>query len=147
MPKLNMASQLQLLNQPKPHHRKESKIMTTQDDNSTNEDEKRGPGRPREELTPIAGDNIKGLEGDIRDAFKTIDQLGKDRDAINQKVQATREDLYAKGIPKEAFDLARNYANWPEDKRRNFDLAFAICREAVGMPMQSDFLDQLNDEK
>jgi len=109
----------------------------------TPEEEKRGPGRPREELAPI-GDNIKGLTDDITKAFEKIDQLGKDRDAINQKVQATREDLYAKGIPKEAFDLARNYKDWPEDKRRNFDLAFAVCRDAVGMPMQKDFLDKLD---
>ena len=107
-------------------------------------EEGRGPGRPRKEL-PGIGDNIAGLEDDIKKAFEDIEQLGKDRDAINQKVQATREDLYAKGIPKEAFDLARNYAGWPEDKQRNFDLAFAVCREAVGLPMQRDFLDKLGD--
>jgi len=108
-----------------------------------NED-KKGPGRPRKEL-PGIGDNIGGLEEEIRDAIAEISQHGKDRDAINQKVQAVREDLYAKGIPKEAFDLARNYVGWPEDKRRNFDLAFVICREAVGMPMQRDLFDALPD--
>lgn len=112
------------------------------EENEGTEEDGRGPGRPRKEL-PGIGDNIKGLNKDIEKAFSDIDTLAKDRDAINQKVQAVREDLYAKGIPKEAFDLARNYKEWPEDKRRNFDLAFAICREAVGMPMQSDFLDKL----
>lgn len=107
-----------------------------------NEEEKRGPGRPREEL-PAIGDNIKGLTGDIEKAFDKVDALGKKREGINKEVQAVREDLYAKGIPKEAFDLARAYKDWPEDKRRNFDIAFAVCREAVGMPMQADFLDKL----
>jgi hypothetical protein len=114
------------------------------DDNtpSGGEEEKRGPGRPREEL-PGIGDNIKGLTDDIEKAFEKVDQFGNDREAINKKVQAVREDLYAKGIPKEAFDLARAYKSWPEDKRRNFDLAFAVCRDAIGMPMQADFLEKL----
>lgn len=122
-------------------------------DTTTNEDagteggeeetqETRGRGRPRKEL-PGIGDNIKGLIPDILAAFKLVDGLGKQRDAINQKVQAAREDLFAKGIPKEAFDLCIRYKEWPEDKRRNFDLAFACCREAIGEPMQPDFLDRL----
>lgn len=115
--------------------------MTTEE-NTTEDVGKKGVGRPRNEL-PAIGDNIKGLTGDIKTAFENIDALATQRDAINQKVQSVREDLYAKGIPKEAFDLARNYKEWPEDKRRNFDLAFAVCREAVGLPMQADFLDQL----
>lgn len=114
-------------------------------DNETADADKspaKGPGRPRKEL-PEFGDNIKGLTGDIIDAFEKIDKLAGDRDAINIKVQAIREDLYAKGIPKEALDLARAYKEWPEDKRRNFDLAFAVCRDAIGMPMQGDFLERL----
>jgi len=116
--------------------------MTTEDKGGGGEDEGRGPGRPRKEL-PGLGDNIKGLESEIKKAFDKIDALTKDRDAVNIKVQAIREELYAKGIPKEAMDLARNYKEWPEDKRRNFDLAFGICRKAVGMPIQADFLKEL----
>lgn len=112
------------------------------DETETSEDEKRGPGRPRDEL-PGIGDNIGSLEDDIRDAVEKIGDFGKKRDAINQKVQAIREDLYAKGIPKEAFDLAQKYVEWPEDKKRNFDLAYAICRQAVGEPMQKDLFDKL----
>ena len=116
--------------------------MTKKPDTDTTAQPTKGPGRPRKEL-PGIGDNIKGLAGEITEAFEQIDDMAKDRDAINKKVQAVREDLYAKGIPKEAFDLARAYKEWPEDKRRNFDLAFAICRDAIGMPMQGDFLERL----
>lgn len=105
-------------------------------------DKKRGRGRPRKEL-PGIGDNIKGLIPDILAAFEKVDSLDKKRSALSKKVQAIREDLFAKGIPKEAFDLVDKYKGWPEDKRRNFDLAFACCREAIGEPIQPDFLDQL----
>ncbi len=30
------------------------------------------------------------------------------------------------------------------DKRRNFDLAYAICREAIGDPIQRDLFDKLD---
>lgn len=108
--------------------------------------ETRGRGRPRKEL-PGIGDNIKGLIPDILAAIELVDGLGVKRNALNQKVQAAREDLFAKGIPKEVFDLIRHYREWPEDKRRIFDLAFACCREAIGEPIQSDFLDQLKSAK
>ncbi len=118
--------------------------MTKKPDTDTTAEETapKGPGRPRKEL-PAFGDNIKGLVNDIVVALEQIDQLAADRDAINIKCQAIREDLYAKGIPKEAFDLVRHYKEWPEDKRRNFDLAFAVGRDAIGMPMQGDFLERL----
>lgn len=108
--------------------------------------ETRGRGRPRKEM-PGIGDNIAGLIPDILAAIALVDGLGKKRDAINQKVQAAREDLFAKGIPKEVFDLIRRYREWPEDKRRIFDLAFACCREAIGEPIQADFLDRLSTAK
>ena len=118
--------------------------MTAKKDQPVNDDDgqTKGPGRPRKEL-PEIGDNMKGLIPDIEAAFADVDAMDGDREVINQNIQAIREDLYAKGIPKEAFDLARRYKEWPEDKRRNFDLAFAVCREAIGMPRQSDFLEKL----
>lgn len=122
-------------------------MSTNGEDAPRTEDTESGgkrPGRPRKEL-PGLGDNMSGLIPAIEKAFSEIGELGKNREAINKKVQAIRETLYSNGVPKEAFDLARNYSQWPEDKRRNFDLAFAVCRKAIGMPMQSDFLDKIGD--
>ncbi len=125
---------------------KNEDITNDEDTGYSSGDEKRGRGRPRKEL-PGIGDNIRGLIPDILAAFEKVNSLGKKRAAINQKVLAIREDLFAKGIPKEAFDLADKYKEWPEDKRRNFDLAYACCREAIGEPIQADFLDQLSTVK
>jgi hypothetical protein len=119
--------------------------MSDEDDTEGMGEEKKGPGRPRKELPEIGDNSMTALSEDIKKAVSDIAQHQKDRESINQKVQAIREDLYAKGIPKEAFDLSLKYAGWPEDKRRNFDLAFAICREATGFPMQRDLFDNLPD--
>ncbi|MDD9905377.1 MAG: hypothetical protein OXT06_17550 [Rhodospirillaceae bacterium] len=115
----------------------------SEDEDGTDEEGGRGPGRPRKEL-PGIGDNIDPVKKAIEKAIKDVGGLAQDREAINQKVQAIREDLFAKGIPKEAFDLVQKYVEWPEDKKRNFDLAYAICREAVGDPIQRDLFDNLD---
>lgn len=109
------------------------------------EGEGRGPGRPRNELPEIAkkGDNYKPIIEAIRDSFKTVGEWQDKRENANAQIQAVREKLHALGIPKEAFDLASRYLEWPEDKRRNFDLAYALCRDAAGMPIQKDLFDDL----
>lgn len=128
----------------------------TDDDNNKAEEEAaedtggkhRGPGRPRKELPQIGGENgdnsMKDIIGEIRDTMSKVDEFATQRENINQQIQALREKMFARGIPKEAFDLAIRYKEWPEDKRRNFDLAYALCREAVGEPMQKDFLKELD---
>jgi hypothetical protein len=110
------------------------------------EEQKRGRGRPRIELPEIDfGDNsIEEVIAAVEEAFDEIAKAASQREKANKTVQSVRDKLFGIGIPKEAFDLCRAYINWPDDKKRNFDIAFAICRKAAGAPIQRDLFDNLD---
>lgn len=72
--------------------------------------------------------------------------LKEQRRGIGSQILAARDALSAKGIPKAAFDAALRYMNWDEDKRRGFDLAYGICRTALGAPIQGDILRWIDDQ-
>lgn len=82
--------------------------------------------------------NVGELKKQIADAIQSVKQLKLDRQDINADIQAVREKMNALGIHKAAFDMAMKYLSWEEDKRTNFDLAYALVREAGGLPMQED---------
>lgn len=70
-------------------------------------------------------------------AFKSVVAYKEERQAINDEISSLRQGLVAKGIPKAAFDMAVKYANWDEDKRKGFDAAYALAREAIGVPFNA----------
>jgi len=78
------------------------------------------------------------IEDQIRDAIKNVRGLKNDRSDVNADIQSIRENLNALGIPKKAFDLALAYADMDEDKRRGFDVAYALVRKVAGLPLQED---------
>ena len=84
------------------------------------------PKKPRD------GDNMEPIKAEIRDAREEVDALKEERASINDKIKAVRSNLETKGIKKEAFNMALRYMDWDEDKRRGFDLAYAVVREALG---------------
>ena len=97
------------------------------------------------------GHNIEPLKQDISEGYQKVVGLREERKAINDKIQAIRTDLEAKGIAKPAFDMAMRYVLWDPDKRAGFDLAYSIAREALGTPVDSqgdieDFIKKPKDE-
>lgn len=88
-------------------------------------------------MTDIGG-NITELKKKIALAIKQVRDLKEERHATNEQIGAVRADMAALGIPKAAFDMAMTYLNWESEKREGFDLAYALVREAGGLPMQED---------
>lgn len=95
--------------------------------------------------TAVAGDNLKTIKETVKKVFSAVDELKNERESTNADILAQREKLKALGIDKEAFDLCSKYMGWDENKRRSFDLAYGIVRDALGVPMQADLFDSLED--
>lgn len=89
----------------------------------------------------VTGHNMDKLKEDVKKGVDQIEGLKLDRTAINEKIAAVRSSLEAKGIKKEALDMAMKYMNWDDDKREGFDLAYSIVREAIGLTLKTDQLD------
>lgn len=81
-----------------------------------------------------AGSNISGLKKDISAAFASIREQKATRTSCNEEISALRAGLEAKGIKKKAFDMAMKVAEMDPDDREGFDIAYDICREALGTP-------------
>lgn len=79
-------------------------------------------------------DKIKKIQGTI----DRVREKKEDRAAINADILALRENMAAIGIPKAAFDMALRYLDWDVEKRQGFDVAYALVREAGGLPLQAD---------
>jgi len=82
--------------------------------------------------------NLTEIKKLIADSLYNVNQAELDRKDINADIQAIREKLAAKGIPKRAFDLARSYMKMDPDDREGFDIAYALVREVGGLPLQDD---------
>lgn len=82
--------------------------------------------------------NLTELKKLIADSIKAVTELKKDRADVNAEIGAVRAKLVAQGIPKKAFDMAMAYINMDPDDREGFDVAYALVREAGGLPMQED---------
>jgi hypothetical protein len=90
--------------------------------------------------TGIVGHNIVELKKDIANAIAEINQAKAERKNCNDRIAEIRSKLETKGIHKQAFDMALKYLNMDADKREGFDIAYAIVREAGGLPLQDDLL-------
>lgn len=89
----------------------------------------------------MSGKNLTDLKKEIADAIHDINQAKLDRADINADIQAIREKMAARGIPKKALDMAMQYLAMDEEKRIGFDVAYALVREAGGLPLQDDLFD------
>lgn len=92
------------------------------------------------------GDRLKEIKNRISLAARTVDQAKAERREANEVIGAERAALETLGIPRKAFDMAKRYVDLDPDERRGFDLAYAICREALGEPLdaQGDLIDMLD---
>lgn len=84
------------------------------------------------------GHNLTGLKKDISEALGKLKQLRNERSDVNADMASIRADLESKGIPKKALAAAITYMNMDPEDREGFDLAYALVREAGGLPLQED---------
>lgn len=95
-------------------------------------------------------DNLTELKKLIAESLSTVNELILDRADTNDEINAIRAKLASKGIPKKAFDMARAYIKMDPDDREGFDVAYALVREAGGLPMQEDLFtaaDRMGKQK
>lgn len=100
---------------------------------------------PSEGTPAPAGHNLsrEDMHERVKEAFSRITAGENDRASANADIESARADLERIGIPRAALAAALQYFNWDEDKRRGFDRAYGIVREALGVPVQRDmFNDQ-----
>lgn len=76
----------------------------------------------------------------ILDAHNKIEQWETQRAALNANISAEIEALDAWGINREAFRYARKVMGMKETKKLALDQSYAICRGALGYPVQGDLL-------
>ncbi len=89
----------------------------------------------REDLPLITGD-LNELKREINAAIDEIEAITDRRSNVAADKAAVVKRLEAKGVNRDAFRLALVYAGWSERKRQNFDVAYALVREARGLPVQ-----------
>jgi uncharacterized protein (UPF0335 family) len=86
-------------------------------------------------------DNMKGIHAAIVTADSEIAEIEQQRKACNDEMAAIKEKLERVGISRHAIMHCRRYMKMDENERRALDTAYAICREALGDPVQNDLLD------
>ena len=90
-------------------------------------------------VTPQPNDVINAA---VRKAVEDIDTLKAERKAINSKISAIIEDLESKGINRHSFRYAMRVLEMSEDQRAGLDLSYLLCRQATGLPVQQDWIDE-----
>lgn len=96
---------------------------------------------------PSIGHNLTETMDKIREAIAFVNEKRGEGKSINADIQAKREELAAMGIHKVAFDTALKYLSWDAEKRQGFDLAYALVREAGGLPIQGDLFAEAEKVK
>lgn len=105
-----------------------AEATATQANNETNE-----------ETSPTLVDS-KLLRAEIAKIGKQNQRLKEDRAALNANIQANLEKLVSRGISKESLKRAIKDCELHETQLDNQDLAYQICRAAMGKPIQMTLL-------
>lgn len=85
--------------------------------------------------------DVKTLKNKIKETATAITSSKQDAKEANADIEALRETLQAGGIPRKALAWAMQYCSWDEDSRAGFDVAFVLCREALGQPFENQLFD------
>lgn len=94
------------------------------------------PEKPK--LSLQSGANLTQLKKDIKKITDGINTQKLKRQEINDQIASHRSKLETMGIHKKAADMAMAYMSWEPEKREGFDIAYAIVREAMGLPVSDD---------
>jgi len=90
-------------------------------------------------VTPQPNDVINQA---VRKAIEDIETLKAERKNINSQISAIIEALEAKGINRHSFRYTMRVLEMSEDQRGGLDLSYLLCRQATGMPVQSDWVNE-----
>lgn len=93
-------------------------------------------------VTLNGGSNLTDKLKKIQSAISRVRSAKEERAEVNADILAIRESMAAIGVPKAAFDMALRYLDWEPEKRQGFDVAYALVREAGGLPLQGDLFMQ-----
>lgn len=89
-------------------------------------------------VTLNGGANMTEKMKKLQNAVSELKGLKEERSQLNADIQAIRERFAALGVPKAAADMAIRYSEWDVEKRQGFDVAYALMREVIGLPVQGD---------
>ncbi len=89
-------------------------------------------------VTLNGGNNLTDKMKKIQGGIDRVRQAKNERAETNAEIAAIRASMEEIGIPKAAFDMALRYLDWEPEKRQGFDVAYALVREAGGLPLQGD---------
>jgi len=111
---------------------------TSKSVNDRNESQKQADFNELSNQKKIKASNQKKLTSICKKAVEDLLAYEKDRSSVNADMQAIREDLQSKGIPKKALAAAINVSKMTEKEMDGFDAAYRILRDAIDKPIQSD---------
>ena len=116
-------------------------IDGTPDDVSQDDDN--DEGQPKRKLNEdiLAATGLTELQKVCYDAIKRVETLAKERELINSKITAIRDEMETKGISKKAFNMVLQIAKMNEDHLDGFDTSFLVLRKAISLPVQSDMFN------
>lgn len=83
--------------------------------------------------------NSKAMFKDIQTAAAEIMEHKKQRQSINSKIKAIREDMEAKGIDKVAFDDGMKYFEANKKAREGYDVSRQMVQEALAAAQEDLF--------
>lgn len=104
-------------------------------------EKKAGAENSRPESASVVNFQDATLHREISEAMDEIARLEQERKAINAQVQEIREQVKAKGVNLQAFDLARKFWKMDGDQRQAVDFSLQLCRKAKGIGLQQELFD------
>lgn len=91
--------------------------------------------------TPGIGHNENEVKAAIAVACKELQDLEKQRESINAKMNEKRKSIKAQGIDLDAFKSSYRRFKMDPDVRAEFDRSIALVNEALGIPAQGSLFD------
>ena len=113
------------------------------DDQRGTSDDENGEGQPKRQTNEaiLKAQGLTAIQSACYDAIKRVETLAKERELINSKITAIRDEMETKGISKKAFNMVLQIAKMNEDHLDGFDTSFLVLRKAISLPVQSDMFN------
>lgn len=107
---------------------------------TTKEANERAAGEPKNKYAavPRPDPHITKM---IVDAKKKIDDLAQERQEINAEIASIIEKLESQGIDRHTFRYQCKIMGKDAAKRETIDLTSVLVRQALGAPIQTDWMD------
>ena len=85
----------------------------------------------------------------IKDGAERVNNAKLTRQEANEVMAEVRASLEVLSIPRKAFARALEAMDMDPDKRKVYDIAYRICREALGTPVDqvTDLIDYIDQQE